>query len=143
MTAPAPFWEKPLEALNPTEWEALCDGCGRCCTLRYECEDSGEITESNVACQLLDCATCRCSDYGNRFARVPACTEISLSLLQDEAARNRLPPSCAYRLRAEGYALADWHPLVAGHSRAMQAIGIGLAGQLINEDAPALETDDE
>jgi uncharacterized cysteine cluster protein YcgN (CxxCxxCC family) len=34
-----PFWRKPLEDLTKTEWESLCDGCGRCCLIRFEMDD--------------------------------------------------------------------------------------------------------
>ena len=38
------FWKyKTLEELDQDEWEALCDGCGRCCLLKIEDADSGEL----------------------------------------------------------------------------------------------------
>ena len=36
------FWKRPLADLNRDEWEALCDGCGRCCTHKIEDADTGE-----------------------------------------------------------------------------------------------------
>jgi len=52
-TAPAavsePFWRKPLEDLNQAEWESLCDGCGRCCLVKLEDEDTGEIHFTDIA----------------------------------------------------------------------------------------------
>ena len=65
------FWELPLGELSRAEWEALCDGCGRCCLHKIEDADTGEIEHTNVACKLLDTQTARCSDYRNRKAFVP------------------------------------------------------------------------
>ena len=49
------FWEDtPLEALDRAQWEALCDGCGKCCLHKVEDEDTGHIYPTNVACRLLD-----------------------------------------------------------------------------------------
>ena len=88
------FWELPIEALNRAEWEALCDGCGRCCLHKLEDEDTGEIVGTNVACRLLDIRTARCSDYRNRKALVPDCIRLTPRLL---ATIRWLPPSCARR----------------------------------------------
>ena len=96
------YWdEKPLEALTPAEWESLCDGCGRCCLVKLEDEDTGRIYFTEIACRLLDVTTCRCSDYAHRRRRVRDCLKLTTDLATSLA---WLPPTCAYRLRAEGAA---------------------------------------
>ena len=37
------FWELPIESLDREEWEALCDGCGKCCIHKLEDEVTGEL----------------------------------------------------------------------------------------------------
>ncbi len=72
------FWKNyPLNALNTAEWEALCDGCGLCCLVKLEDEDTQEVAYTKVACKLLDCNTARCSDYANRFDFVPDCIQLT------------------------------------------------------------------
>ena len=131
------FWEKPLAALNRSEWESLCDGCGKCCLHKVEDETTGDIQLTNVACRLLDRDSCRCSSYRTRRAFVPDCIRLSA----DNVARFAwLPSTCAYRLRAEGKPLPGWHHLICGDREAVHAAGISVRGWTIGEiDAGDLE----
>ena len=125
------FWERPLAQLNRDEWEALCDGCGRCCLHKVEYADTGEIEETNVACKLLDCQTARCTDYKHRKAFVPDCLRLTLKLVDQVT---WLPDTCAYRRRAEDRPLPRWHYLISGDREAVIRAGVSVAGRVISED---------
>ena len=125
------FWELPLAELSQTEWEALCDGCGRCCLHQVEDEDSGEIAETNVACTLLDTRTALCRDYANRKSFVPDCLRLTLKIVDTV---EWLPSTCAYRRRAANLPLPDWHYLLTGDRAAVVRAGVSVAGRVIGED---------
>ena len=73
-----PYWEdKPLAEMSDKQWEALCDGCGRCCLNKVEDWDTGEIIWTDLACRLLDHDSCRCMDYENRLDKVPECLQLT------------------------------------------------------------------
>jgi len=129
--APAPnFWERPLESLSRSEWEALCDGCGQCCLHKVEDEDTGEIYRTNVARKLLDLDTARCSDYRHRRAYVPDCLRLTP---RNAASLDWLPETCAYRLRADGEPLPDWHYLICGDRDAVHRAGVSVIGKVVSE----------
>lgn len=125
------FWEKPLDKLTPAEWEALCDGCGKCCLNKIEYEDTGEVAFTRVACRLLDGETCRCSSYKNRHDFVPDCVVLTPGKLKEIAWW--LPSTCAYRLRAEGKPLYDWHPLNSGDADSVHRAGASVRGWTVSE----------
>lgn len=124
------FWERPVETLDRAQWEALCDGCGQCCLHKVEDADSGEIYPTNVACKLLDLTTGRCSDYRHRKALVPDCLRLTPRLAGQ---LEWLPQTCAYKLRAEGKPLPDWHYLVCGDRDAVRRAGVSVVGRAISE----------
>lgn len=124
------FWELPLRDLSRAEWEALCDGCGRCCLHKIEDADTGEITDTNVACKLLDTGTAQCSDYRNRKAFVPDCLRLTLKIVNDVP---WLPDTCAYRRRAADKPLPKWHPLLSGDPEAAIHAGVSVAGRVVGE----------
>lgn len=128
----AKFWELPLTELNAFEWEALCDGCGRCCLHKLQDEENDELYYTDVACKLLDLKTCRCSHYEDRIKYVPDCMSIRE---EGDAVYALLPSNCAYRLRHENKPLPLWHPLFTGNSDTMHALGISIRGKVISEDA--------
>ena len=131
------YWrEIPLNEMTPYQWEALCDGCGKCCLQKLEDEDDGEIYYTRLACQLLDLATCQCTDYANRLQRVPNCLQLSADKIEDF---HWLPVTCAYRLVAEGKDLPDWHPLITGSSESVHSSKISLRGRAKSELSVAEE----
>jgi uncharacterized cysteine cluster protein YcgN (CxxCxxCC family) len=122
--AKVPFWRtKSLDDLSESEWESLCDGCGRCCLNKLEDDDTGEILLTRLACRLLDIGSCRCSDYENRKRRVPECVKIDAETVRTV---KWLPPTCAYRLVGEGRDLFWWHPLVSGTTQTVHDAGISI-----------------
>lgn len=128
----ARFWEtKSLGEMTPAEWEALCDGCGRCCVYVLHNEETGDVFETDVACRLFDANARRCRDYENRTARVPDC----LALTPENAgAYSWMPESCAYRRLANGEGLADWHPLVSGDAQSVARAGVAVSPDLASEE---------
>ena len=129
-----PFWRvKGLESMTPAEWESLCDGCGRCCLVKLEDEDTGIIHYTDVGCTLLDEGACRCRDYENRQGKVPDCVRLTPEVVRT---LSWLPPTCAYRLLAEGRDLYWWHPLVSGDPETVHTAGISVRGKVgADEDA--------
>ena len=128
--APRPFWERPPASLAREEWEALCDGCGKCCLHKVEDADSGRVWPTNVACKLLDLKTARCADYRNRRKYVPDCVRLTPALA---ASLEWLPETCAYRLRADDRPLPEWHYLVCGDRQAVHRAGASVVGKAISE----------
>jgi hypothetical protein len=126
------FWEtKTLAELDRGQWEALCDGCGKCCVHKLEDEETGELHPTNVACRMLDRRAGQCKDYRNRRAYVPDCVRLTTKNVETT---EWLPSTCAYRLRANGEHLPDWHYLVSGDREAVHRAGESTRGWTVSED---------
>ena len=126
------FWERvSLERMNRAEWEALCDGCGKCCLNKLEDEETGEVALTRVACRLLDDETCRCSQYPIRHQFVPECIVLTPKTLKDNM--YWLPQTCAYRLVHEGRPLFDWHHLISGDPASVHGAGVSMRGRTVAE----------
>ena len=136
-----PFWKTtPLSQMSVEQWESLCDGCARCCLIKLEHPDDGEIVHTRVACQFLNLKTCQCSDYPNRSTLEPFCVQLTVERIRQFT---WLPPTCAYRLLAEGQDLQWWHPLVSGDATSVHRAGISLRGKALSaRDIPEEQWED-
>jgi hypothetical protein len=127
----APFWKsKSLAEMTPEEWESLCDGCGRCCTVKLEDEDTGEIHQTRLACKLLEIGSCRCKDYPSRHTKVDDCVVLTP---ENVLTLKWLPGTCAYVRLAQGKPLLWWHHLVSGDRETVHAAGISVRGRVRSE----------
>lgn len=132
-----PFWEtKSLQEMSRSEWESLCDGCGKCCLYILHNEETGDVFETDVACRLFNACERRCSDYENRSTRVPDCVTLTP---ENAKSLTWLPKTCAYRRLARGKRLPKWHPLITGTRDSVVKAGIAVPPDLI----PKNEIDDD
>lgn len=126
-----PFWQtKSLAEMTEAEWESICDGCGKCCLVKLQDEESGDIAFTDLSCKLLDTQSCRCRHYEQRLELVPECVKLTKDNL---AQIDFMPPSCAYRLLHDGKALPHWHPLVSGQADSTVRTGRSVAGRVLSE----------
>ena len=135
------FWSRfTLAELNHSEWEALCDGCGSCCLIKYVDEDEdGDVDEemveyTDVTCQLMDCATGYCKHYATRQEHVPDCIQLTIENLPKMM---WLPSHCAYKRLYKGQSLSSWHLLLTQDAvvtqQQMHAANVGVAGRCVTE----------
>jgi uncharacterized cysteine cluster protein YcgN (CxxCxxCC family) len=126
------FWKHhALEDLPRAEWEALCDGCAKCCLIKLEDEDGGDVAYTSIACRLLDLGTCRCGNYPLRRQLVKGCVVLNRDNIEDVL--SWMPSTCAYRLVHEGRDLPDWHPLITGDPESVHRAGVSLRGRMVAE----------
>lgn len=133
--ATIPFWQrKSLDEMTQQEWESLCDGCGKCCLVKLEDGDTGEVYYTDLACRYMDQSNCACTVYDTRQAKVPECTVLTPGAIPDFY---WLPFTCAYRTLAENRPLADWHPLRSGDPNTVHQAGVSVSDQVVSEaDVP-------
>lgn len=126
------FWEKyPMDRLSQAEWEALCDGCGKCCLNKLEDEETGEVALTRIACRLLDDSSCLCGQYATRHQFVPECIVLTPKNMDKNA--YWMPETCAYKLLWQGKRLYDWHPLISGDPQSVHDAGVSVQGITIPE----------
>lgn len=139
------FWEtKQLEEMNDSEWESLCDGCGKCCLHKFIDDEEIEVAETtdvinpgesvhytNIVCSYLNTKTCSCTQYEKRTELVPECVKLTKDNLKDIFF---MPPSCTYRRLHEGRGMPSWHPLLnRGKKTAMHKAGMSVRSKTIYE----------
>ena len=104
------FWKNiPIEQLTNEEWEAICDGCGKCCLIKLQSDAESIPLYTSLACQFLNTKTCKCKVYASRKKKKHDCLILTPDSLKKVA--KWLPNSCAYRLVHEKKDLPDWHHL--------------------------------
>jgi len=127
-----PFWKtKPISDMSHSEWESLCDGCGKCCLNKLENEGTGEVHYTKIACRLLDNESCKCSQYSIRHQFVPDCIVLTPKNISEHA--YWLPKTCAYYLLWKGKDLFDWHPLVSGDTNTVHEANVSVKEKTIAE----------
>ena len=126
------FWKNKAPAeFSQTEWESLCDNCGKCCLHKYEDIDSAEVYYTSVSCRYLDTESCHCTDYANRSSNVPDCINLTPKELEDPY---WLPSTCAYKLIAQNNDLPKWHPLLTGNPDSTRETGNSISGLATSEN---------
>ena len=118
---------RPLSKMTPREWEALCDGCGKCCLNKLEDEDTGEVAFTRdrlPAARRRRPAAAATTRSASSF--VPECVVLTPKSI--DAVAHWMPATCAYRLLHEGRPLPDWHPLISGDPESVHRAGQSVRG---------------
>jgi uncharacterized cysteine cluster protein YcgN (CxxCxxCC family) len=130
--------------MNEQEWEAICDGCAKCCLHKFIEDEACEQPESvaqveqgeqlhytNIACHLLDDKSCECTNYAQRTSLVPSCVKLSKDNIHNIGF---MPPSCSYRRLHEGRDIPSWHPLRhEGRKQPMYSAQMSAKDKVISE----------
>ena len=133
MNQKPPFWQtKSLQEMDSQEWESICDGCGQCCVMQLENEETNQLFFTDVACRLFDADTCQCTSYQDRQTHVPSCMVMNPENVHECA--EFAPPTCAYKLLIEGQGLYDWHPLVSKNPNSVHNAGISVKNKVTSEN---------
>jgi uncharacterized cysteine cluster protein YcgN (CxxCxxCC family) len=140
-TTSVPFWRcTTLADMTASQWESLCDGCGKCCLHKIIDDDKTQIYHTAVACRYLDLKKCRCTVYPQRQQKQPDCMKVDASSVTHY---NWLPDTCAYRLLAQGQDLPVWHPLVSGNPLSTVNSGMSVRHWAISERQVKVDRLDE
>lgn len=134
------FWKKKsLDEMNQDEWEALCDGCGKCCLNKIEVIEGkkSRIAFTNVACRFFCKETCLCKIYENRFEQVYDCRQITIDAVREKP--RWLPKTCAYWLLDNGYDLPDCHPLITKSASSIHEENISLKNREIETESLVID----
>ena len=124
------FWENyALDQLNSLEWEALCDGCGKCCLLKLQSKSKLHLT--NIACTQINLRDCRCKNYQNRTELVKDCVSLTMKNLKINL--KWLPDSCSYKLVSEKKSLPSWHYLISKDRNTVHQKGFSIKNNSVHE----------
>ena len=126
------FWKEiDMTEMNKLEWEALCDGCGKCCLLKLEDEDTNDVKFTNVACRLFDDNTCLCQNYALRKQMVSGCVVLTPENIERIA--YWMPRTCGYKRIFEGQPLMEWHPLITGNPNSAHITNNSFKNKTVSE----------
>ena len=127
------FWtKKTLDELTETEWESLCDHCGKCCLIKLQDEQTGKVAYTSVVCKCYNLGNSSCNDYSEREEIVTDCISLNSKNIKTF---DWLPSSCAYKLVANGEPLPDWHHLVSGNKNLVHELGVSIKDKVISESS--------
>ena len=133
-----PFWKTTsLEKMSASEWESICDGCGKCCLQKLQDDETEEVFYTTLACHQLDINACQCKVYETRQKKVASCITLTLDQLEEF---HWLPDTCGYRVLHETGDLPEWHPLKVGSQKEMKRQGLTVEHYAVNENS--VEEDD-